>query len=271
MLEMKKKVTVAFIITILCVLLLATSLNAQPVKAYSTASQSVFSATVTPTFDGKWTANDEWDDGMTSYITTSTGAVVGAFRDKYVVDFSAGLSVTDNYLVEFFTDKNNDTGDYVQLCYCSSGTDNAASPQTDDFMFQVFGHNGTYNYYTGSGSGWTIGSMISPTPKLAQLVSISKLNGTNPHWTYEFQFEKTVTSAGQNNYISVSLYDASNAAQGVATWPPNANSSKPNTYGFNDASALGSIPEGIGFAPVATLTAIALLVGFFIMRKKLKP
>jgi|WetSurMetagenome_2_1015567.scaffolds.fasta_scaffold04740_4 hypothetical protein len=266
---MKKIATIAFIITVFCGLLLATNLNVHNVKAYSSASQSVFSASVTPTFDGKWTANDEWDDAMTSYVTTSTGSVVGAFRDKYVLDFSAGLSVTDNYLIEFFVDKTNDTSDYVQICYCG-GADNAASPQADDFLFQIFGHNGTYKYYIGSGSGWAESSMITPTPKLGQLVSISKMNGTNPHWTYEFQFEKTVTTAGQNNYISISVFDASNPAQGVVTWPPNANSSKPNTYGLNDASALASIPEGISFAPIATLATIALIVGFFVMRKRLK-
>ncbi len=238
--------------------------------AFSSAVQTVYSGTVTPTFDGKWTTNDEWTDGMTSYLTNASGVRYGAFVDKYLLDFSSGaLSVKDNYIIELFTDRTNDAGDYVRLAYCTDLT-GSATPQTTDFMIEYSGH-GTLRTYIGNGTGWgaaTIGSTVT----VAQLVSISKLNGTNPHYTTELQFEKTTTvpNAAQNNYICIAVYDASNPAAGVVTWPPSANINVPNTYGYNDASALATIPEGLGFGIIAMLSLTAAVVGFYYMRKQPK-
>jgi hypothetical protein len=262
---MKKANSVAITVAIICSLILA--MTAGTAAAFSSAIQQVFSASVIPTIDGKWTANNEWDDGMTSYLTSASGVRYGAFVDKYVLDFSAELSVTDNYMIEFFTDKTNDAGDYVRVAYCTDTTTGGTAPQTTCFMIEYSGH-GTLKTYVGNGTGWAL-SPIGSTVTIAQLVSISKMNGSNPHYTTEFTFEKTTTvpNAAQNNYICVQVYDASNAAAGIITWPPNANVNVPDTYGYNDASALAAIPEGVGFGVVAMLSCAAVMVGFCLLRK----
>lgn len=266
---MKRAISSIFIAAIICSMILA--MYAGLAYAFSSANQQVFSASVIPTIDGKWTTNDEWDDAMTSYLVSATGVRYGAFRDKYVLDFTNGLSVKDNYIIELFTDKTNDAGDYVRVAYCTdtAGTGGSA-PQTTDFMIEYAGH-GVLRTYVGNGTGWAA-STIGSTVSIAQLVSISKLNGTNPHYTTEIQFEKTTTApnAAQNNYICVAVYDASNAAAGVISWPPNSNPNVPNTFGFNDASALGTIPEGIGFEVVTILSCAAVMVGVYYLRKQPK-
>ena len=262
---MKKAVYVAFVIALLCSLFL--TLYAGPVNAFSSAIQTVYAAGADSTIDGKWTTNTEWDDGMTSTITSAAGAKTGIFIDKYLLDFSAGLSVKDEYIIEAFTDKTNDTGDYTVLAYCT-GSNGGTAPQSDDLKFEIDGHNGTIKTYVGTGTGW---APYNPDQlQWAQLLSVSKLNGTNPHWTTEIKVEKTTNLMQQNNYIMVGFYDASNAAAGVQTWPPNASVDVPNTYGFNDATALGTIPEGIGLAPIVVLGSIAVLIGCLYLRKQQK-
>jgi hypothetical protein len=154
---------------------------------------------VNPTYDGKWTTNDEWDDGGTDMIVSSSGAVTGAFRNKYATAGTFGgadFEVLDQYLIEFFTDKTNDTGDYLQLCYDTTMV-GGTSLQATHMMLQVWGHKGTFRMYTGSGSTWVQSSTVIALAanQFGQAVAISKLNGTNPHWTYEIAFPNTPTAA----------------------------------------------------------------------------
>ncbi len=263
---MQRSLSLAF--TAAIIFSMISTIYAGQANAFSSAVQPVYSAMVTPNIDGKWTNNEEWDDAATSYIVSTTGIRYGAFRDKYLVDFSTPtLSVKDNYIIEFFTDKTNDAGDYVRVAYCTDLTGSTA-PQATDFMIEYSGH-GTITTYVGNGAGWTATS-IGSTVTVAQQASVSKLNGTNPHYVTEIQFEKTTTLpyAAQNNYICVAVFDASNPAAGVISWPPNGDPNVPNTYGLNDASVPSTIPEGLNFGVIAMLALAAAVVGFYYMRKQ---
>ena len=266
--EMKRALSLVF--TAALIFSMSLAIYAGSANAFSSSVQPVYSAIVTPSIDGKWTSNEEWDDAATSYLVSAAGVRYGAFRDKYLVDFSTGaLSVKDNYIIELFTDKTNDAGDYVRIAYCTDLI-GSTSPQPTDFMIEYSGH-GTVMTYVGNGIGWTA-SGIGVTPSIAQLVSATKLNGTNPHYTTEVQFEKTTTvpNAAQNNYICVAVYDASNPATGIVTWPPNGDINVPNTYGFNDASAPSTMPEGLDFSVVAMVSLTAVVIGCLYLKKQPK-
>ncbi|MGE5638364.1 MAG: hypothetical protein ACM3WQ_06625, partial [Chloroflexota bacterium] len=90
------------------------------------------------TIDGKWTTDAEWDDAATAVISPNA-----IFRLKYYFAMSGStFLVYDEFLVEFFADKTNDTGDYVRICYDCSANGGSA-PQTDDIRIDYVGHNGT--------------------------------------------------------------------------------------------------------------------------------
>ncbi len=261
-LRMKKAVSIAFTAAIICSLFLA-SVRAQ------TYSQSIYQESNAVTLDGKWTNNSEWDDAATSNIVGTNG-VSGIFRDKYELVGTFGGSdfdVIDAYLIEFFTDKTNDTGDYVQLCYDTLQSGGSSLLSTD-LMVQISGHNGTVQKFVGSGANWAPGSIVNL--QWAQAVSISKLNGTNPHWTTEIAFDKYNNGGGISTNIMIALYDASNSAAGIQTWPPGARVTNPSTWGVNDASALTTIPEGLGIGSMVMLASVTVLVGFFCLRKQPK-
>jgi hypothetical protein len=142
-------------------------------------------------------------------------------------------------------------------------------------MFQVFGHNGTAKMLVGSGSSWiqAPSTVIGPnnSSEFGQAISISKLNGTNPHWTYELAFHKYTNGGGIDCNIMIALYDASNPSAGIQTWPQGASVTNPSTWGLDDANNnLAPIPEGIGFVPVSTLATIVFIASFFVMRKRPK-
>jgi hypothetical protein len=111
--DMKKKVTIAFVFALLCSLSLVMYVGTVHAQA---ATHHIYQGTVTPVYDGKWTTNDEWSDGETTNIVRTTGAVTGAFVNKYATTGSFGgtdFEVLDEYIIEAFTDKTNDTGDYL--------------------------------------------------------------------------------------------------------------------------------------------------------------
>ncbi len=254
---MRKAVWVAFVVALMCSLFLA-SVKAQ------TATQTIFSLQNAVTLDGKWTNNSEWDDAGTANIV-GTGGVSGIFRDKYEIIGTFGGSdfdVIDWYLIEFFTDKTNDAGDYVRLCY-DGDQSGGTTPQSGDIMVQISGHS-TVQTFLGNGTGWAAGSIVNL--RYNQSLSVSKLNGTNPHWTTEIAYDKYNNGGGISTNIMIALYDASNVAAGIQTWPPGANANSPSTWGVNDASGLSTIPEGLGIGSLTMLASVAVLIGFFCLR-----
>ncbi len=259
---MKRAVEIAFIIAALSSLFLAVYVG--PVKAASSYTQTVFAGSIDSTIDGKWTTNNEWDDGMTSSVGTLGSAI---FRDKYFIDMSGGaLSVKDEYLIELFSDNTNDTGDYVQLCY-DTATDGGSAPHSDDFRIDYVGHNGTIKTYVGNGTGWAPGTVNDL--QMAQQLIASKLNGNN-HWITEIKLEKTTNGAGINNDIFIAVYDASRPSDGIQSWPPSASVNVPDGWGLNDASALSPIPEGLGIGTVMILSSTAVIFGVIYLRRHQK-
>jgi len=134
-------------------------------------------------------------------------------------------------------------------------------------MVQISGH-ATMKFYVGAGANWTTGNIVNT--QFAQGLSVSKLNGTNPHWTTEINFDKYNNGGGISTDIMIAVYDANNSAAGIRTWPQGASIYNPNTWGVNDASALTTIPESIGIGSMVILSSVAVIVGFYCSRKLIK-
>jgi len=257
-LGLKKAGLVAFCTVLLGSLLLAIYAGTA-MAAYAGYSITVYGG-ADSVIDGMWTTNPEWDDAATAQISANA-----IFRLKYYF-FSDGTNffVYDEYLVEFFSDKTNDTGDYVSICY-DVGANGGTAPQTDDIRVDYVGHNGTVITYKGTGSVWAVAALTTP-PQVAELLSISKLNGTNPHWTAEFRIEKTTNGPGMDNAIRVAVYDASNPST-AASWPPTS-INVPNDYGADPADTTNPIPEGIGLGVILVSSSAAVMVGYYCLRKR---
>jgi hypothetical protein len=151
---MRKTFLVAICIFVLCSLLLA-SINVTR-AAEPGYTRTDYNPTTTPTVDGKWTTNDEWE--LNGEVTTiGTGA---AFRSVWVLEsMTPEIIVTDTFLVEFFVDTTNDAGDYWQLCIDGDQSGGSA-PQSGDYRIDIIGHT-TLKLYQGNGTGWT---EITPDP-----------------------------------------------------------------------------------------------------------
>lgn len=256
---MKKLLTVAFSIVILCSLLLVgTSRAGNP--AYSIIEYIVIN---TATVDGKWTTADEWTD---SPLTDMTGNATGKFGYNIQSFTTYGLE----WIVEIFTDNTNDTGDYWQICFDDQNTGGTA-PDSGDFMIEITGHT-TLKVYRGTGTGW---SQITPAAgelTWANTISASPLNST-AHWILEIvESDKTAGNVQIPNApptgMRIAAYDASTGR--LAAWPPNSSANNPNTWGVISGFSMDPIPEGFSLGVVALLSSVAVVVGFYWLRKRPK-
>lgn len=258
---MKRYVSVALSIIVLCLLSLSTTL----VNAYVTGYQNTdFLALSTPTEDGRWTTTAEWNDAA---IPPLLPAAVH-WREKWTFP----SDIIQHVLVEFLTDNTNDAGDYFQLFY-DRNADGGTAPQADDIKIEVTGHNSTgVKVYKGNGVGWTLftGWTWSTDLFVSESLSSSPTSG-NTHWILELRLDKSksdfdISGSGYQPWIGLAMYDASNSAAGVRSWPPNAQN-VPNNWGL-EIGTMDNIPEGLTILPVVLLSSVAVAVGFYSLRKR---
>ena len=242
---MKRKLFVAFAFCSLLVLMYAETVTAYN-PAYPT---TIYSGAIASTVDGYWTTSNEWVDAASPSALPANLV----FRNKYTVVFSGGLKVYEWWLVEFFSDNTNDSGDYVQICYDSNATGSAA-PKTGDVRIDFVGHTGNASIktYIGNGTGWTSGTVNDTI--VAQTLNVSRLN-SNAHWITEFRIEKQANALQITNAIRVAVYDASNPSAGVIAYPPTSQQDVPNSYSLNSASFTPLLPavQARAFTNVAVL------------------
>ena len=258
---MKRAKSVAFFVVATCSLFLA-MVAGTATATYPGYSVTVYGATTDPTLDGKWTTSTEWDDGAIA----TPHANDSYFTIKYTFVFQdPNFYVYDCYIVEFFSDNTNNTGDYVSVCYDCTANGGTA-PQTDDIRIDYVGHNGTVITYKGTGAVWAPASLIDVS--VAQSLDVSKY-WSSPHWITEFRIEKTQNGPGMDNAIRVAVYDASNPSAGVKAWPP-VSENVPNDFGADPANTTEPISEGVSLGAIFTISSVAVLVGSFCFRKRLR-
>jgi hypothetical protein len=258
--EMKKAISIGFILAMLCILLPVFTASVHAAAAGYTHTTYFLANPVT--MDGKWTDNNEWTDTE----TTSFGNGAAIFRSKWTAssDFSV---ITQYILVETLSDTTNDTSDLLQFCFDggSSGPTGGAAPQTDDIRIDIIGHT-NLTAYNGNGAGWTQASAPTSFTWVSSM-SASPTSST-PHWIYEISIDKISFGIGPEYWMRIAFSDASNAAAGVQSWPPTSRD-VPDNWG-DIPYDMNPIPEGLAFGAMALLSSVAVLVGFFGLRKRLK-
>lgn len=262
---MKKSILIAFSVIFLCVLMLQATLAS---AAYAGCEISNYLDSNGVTEDGKWTNAAEWTDAA-----TATGLPAGVvIREKWTYPDTTRIIV--HTLVEFFTDSTNDTGDYFQFCFDPQANGGSA-PQTDDFLINYTGNRRSgLTVYKGTGSGWAAWSSYTYGSELvvAETKTGSPLNSAD-HFVFELMMDRTkaewdASGAGYLPDIRVAVYDASNAAAGVQSWPPTS-ANTPGTWAL-ETGVYGAIPESSTILTVLLLSAVAVAVGFYSLRKRPK-
>ena len=251
---MKRARFVAFLIAGIFFLAICAGTVSAPLAGYSI---TVYKASTTPTIDGKWTTETEWDDAATGIISDDA-----IFRIKW----NQADQVYDNFIVEFFSDNTNDAEDYVRICYDVSANGGIVVG-TDDVRVDYVGHGASaqVNTYVGGGIGWGSGLLTGIT--VEDSLDVSKLHGS-PHWITEFKIAKDENGIDVNNAIRVSVYDASNSSAGEIAWPPTG-LEQPVDWGDAPQSS-SEIPEGIGLFTLVIIMSVAVLVGSLCGRKRSK-
>jgi hypothetical protein len=251
LLVMKKFVATTFCILMLCSLLLITVGTAM--AADPDYERFSYPAQVIPTIDGMWISDDEWTDGEETWIGTDI-----AFRSTWDMQ---GSDIYTRWIVEFFSDTTDDTGDLWRFCIDSGG----------DFAwkFEITGHT-DLTWYMGGEGGWTVADNIGESEvEWADSLSASPTNST-PHWILEFQILKNSGEVRMGNVWNflLGVNDASNP--GFHAWPP-TDPDLIDAYGIENFS-LEPIPEVLTFAFMALLSTVSMLVGYkyFAKRKETK-
>lgn len=211
---------------------------------------------VIPNIDGTWSPSTEWDD--TDRTVIGDDAAFGSTWD------SAAEGVFTRWLVEFFNDTTDDEGDYWQLCL-DNDNQGGGAPASTHYRIDIEGHQ-NLTMYRGTGTGWGSFTPLPEDISWANTLSASP-NETTPHWILEFEILK---NAGSNLLgivwgVRVAMYDASNDT--LLVWPPGSQRDVPDEWGTNGYEPSTPWPEGFGIEVVVLLSSVALVAGFFFLRK----
>jgi hypothetical protein len=223
-----KRITVCSLI----VLALIAIVPGQTKAGNAAYSMTEYQCIALATIDGMWTTADEWNDGP--QITMSNNA-------SFTYNFDVA-SYSMQWLVEFFTDNTNDTGDFWQICLDSDNSGGAA-PQIGDFKIEIQGHT-TLIMYQGNGIGWTEISPQASELTWVNTVSASTWNSA-PHWILELSDSSKVAGTLQTpqppNGMRVAVYDA--ATGEFASWAPNSSANVPNQWGVISSYSTAPIAD----------------------------
>ncbi len=260
-------------LVILCVIslcIVGLVIKPKAVRAYKEGYEVIdYMAITTPTIDGSWTATDEWND---TDVRQLDGSLNVTFRLKYVAapDFSY---VHQYYLIEFFDDTTNDTGDYWQICYAAAIGDfgtpvGGTAPQTDCFRWDFVGHHvAGFDVYRGSGSTWVEFTEYTweTDVHIVDSFGTSPLSDT-PHWMAEIKIDHIQFDVYPEFWIYLAAYDESNSGAGIQSWPPGS-SDIPDDWGFLNP-VQETIPEAWNIGVTILLSSASLLIAFHHMRKR---
>lgn len=260
---MKQYVLVAFSIIVLCGLSLPIALVSADYPGYETINYQALDA---PVEDGTWTTDTEWDDAMTPPNLPATFH----WRQKWTWP----SNIFEHFLIEFFADATNDTGDYFQLCV-DNMADGGTAPQPDDIRIDWVGHDVTgLTLYQGDGTGWVEFNDYTWDTDIyiAESLSSSPLD-SNPHWIIELRMDRSksefdVSGAGYAPRIRLVVYDESNSEAGVQAWPPTSRD-VPNDWGV-ETGTTENIPEPMTIVTVVVLSSVAIVVSGHFLRRRLK-
>jgi hypothetical protein len=252
---MKKIVSVAFSMLMLCSLLLVGIASAGN-PAYS---MTAYTGAAFVTIDGVWSQPDEWLDVQPVNMSNNANFTVKL----------RSMQVTMDFMIEFFGDNTNDAGDYWQICLDSDNSSGAA-PDNNDYLIEIQGHTNLLTY-RGNGTGWAL-----ITPDFQELTWANQITSTpwdaSLHWMFEMRDSSKeqgqIVVGDAPNGLMVAAYDASTNT--TASWAPDGDPDVPSTWGVIANYSPVAYPEGFGIAFVVLLSSVAVVVSFYFMRKRPK-
>jgi hypothetical protein len=255
---MKRGLIVAFSILILCSLLLVVIAKAGN-PAYSMME---YWADTPATIDGAWTTDTEWADGEPHEMSENA-------TFAYKVDARVTGAYIMQWLVEIFTDNTDDAGDVWQICL-DPDNGGGAAPQAGDFKIEIEGHTDLV-CYEGNGAGWDVITPDAGEIEWDDSISDSPWNSTS-HWILEIQLAKEsgqILVGQPENGIRVAVYDDSDPSAGFQAWAPGS-ADVPDEWGVISGYSTTPWPEGFSFVVVVLLSSVAVVVGFYFLRKRPK-
>ncbi|MEM1590239.1 MAG: hypothetical protein QXZ68_06330 [Candidatus Bathyarchaeia archaeon] len=253
---MKKVIYVTVLVAVLCGLSLLKAASVKAAEPGYTRIDYMPDPNVTITIDGKWTVDNEWTNN--GEITWIEDKVI--FRSVWI--FVSMTEVYDTWLVEFFTDNTNDTGDYWQMCIDGDQSGGSA-PQSGDYRIDIIGHT-TLKVYQGNGTGWV---EVTPPASIewANSISASPMNST-AHWILELKFKKQDLGANPTWNFRLAVYDES--ADELLSWPPTPRD-VPDRYGVQNFQ-MSVVPESLNIGVMVLVASAAVVVGSYMLRKRMK-
>ena len=180
------------------------------------------------------------------------------------------FDLTMDFMIEFFGDNTDDAGDLWQICIDSDNSGGAA-PDTDNYMIEVQGHT-TLNTYKGNGTGW-----VPITPDANELRWADSITATpwnaSAHWMLEVRDSDIqggqIKVGDPPNGLRVAAYDASTNT--TSSWAPDSDADVPSTWGvITNIDPEPYIPEAFSIVFVVLLSSVAVVVSFYLMRKRPK-
>lgn len=258
---MKRSLLVAFSVIVLCGLLLPTALVNAYYEGYETTN---YLAITEPVEDGTWTTDTEWDDAMTPPNLPDTFH----WREKWTYPDD----IYEHFLIEFFTDDTDDSGDYFQLCI-DHLADGGSAPQSDDIRIDWYGHDiSGLTLYQGDGTGWVEFTEHTWDTDIFIVDSIdSSPLDSNPHWIIELWMDRSaphfdVSGAGYAPWIRLAVYDESTDT--LAAWPPTSQD-VPDDWG-SETGVMENIPESLTMVTAVFLSSVAIVVSCHFLRRRPK-
>jgi hypothetical protein len=269
--RVKRVLFAAFCILALCSLLLVNveTVNAASASGYVRTDKPT-NTTYPNTVDGLWNPDEEW------YDAEFTGGFPSSlFACGSTWDFVDDTWVYTRWIIDFFNDTTDDAGDYWEMCIDNNDA-GGDSPAASHFRIRIEGHT-TLTVYQGNGAGgWDV-----ITPDAGEITWSDSLTTTpwvndSSHWILEIDILKNGATAFATATwgVRVAVYDESNATQGEVAWPPGSARDVPDEWGtqtYTQTEAYWEVvPEAFTIAVVVLLSSVAVVVSFYLLRKRPK-
>jgi hypothetical protein len=254
---MKRVLTIAFSILMLCCLLLVNTGIIQASEPGYEVAEAYNTAPVT--LDGNW-ATGEWEDSWIEWLNYSANG------ERFCYKASGAIGYAPEILIDS-ADNTTDAGDIWQICF-DGGVDGTTAPEDSDNKIEIIGHT-TLKVYVGNGTGWVETSTSSVTWFDSLTIHAAPLDFE--HWCVEIIVDKASLNAWGANPppigFRVAMYDATNATW--LAWPPASDPDIPDSWGQIVGGA-ETIPESLSLGAVVLLSSVAVAVGFYFVRKRPK-
>ncbi|MCW4053635.1 MAG: hypothetical protein NWE84_01775 [Candidatus Bathyarchaeota archaeon] len=253
---MKRALTIAFSMLMMCCLLLGAVIVVQAAEPGYEIAEAYDTTPVT--LDGSW-APGEWEDSWIEYMNAS------AVGERFCYKASSALLYAPEFLIDS-ADNTSDAGDIWQICIGSPEGGNV--PLAGHNKIEIVGHQ-TLTVYVGNGAGWV---QVSSSPVTwFDNITVNQWPLDYEHWCVEVIINKaelnTIWNGPPPLSLRVAMYDESKDLW--VAWPPQSDPNIPEGWG----QILGgnpSIPEGFSFGILVLLSSVAIAVGFYFVRKRPK-